>query len=199
VALLLLRNLRLGDFYGTGSATAFAFLIDIDRLFENFVSRLVGTALEGRQASSSSILVDAATGRSYKAVRPDFLLEDPAARARLPLDCKYKLYDRRQIDPGDIYQTFLYAYAYRVHREVLPSAMILYPADDMAGAGRVQLAVVEHSNVQAARLRSYSLPVARLADQVASRELTRSAELDALREVLVSELARQVPSGSGRG
>jgi 5-methylcytosine-specific restriction enzyme subunit McrC len=200
LALLLLRDVRLRDIYGTGSARAFAFLIDMDPLFERFVSRLVETALKDRgitvhrQASSSSILVDATTGRSYKAVRPDLLLEDPAKRATLPLDCKYKLYDWRRIDPGDIYQTFLYAYAYRVDHGVLPSAMILYPADDVAGSGGVQLAVVEHSNIQAARLRSYSLPVAALVDQVESGGLSRSGDLAALREILVSELARQAPN-----
>jgi 5-methylcytosine-specific restriction enzyme subunit McrC len=203
LALLMLRNVRLRDIYGTGTANAFAFLIDMDPLFESFVCRLVETALRDvritvhRQASSSSILIDATTGRSYKSVRPDLLLVDPKAGATLPIDCKYKLYDRRRIDPGDIYQTFLYAYAYRVHHAVLPSALILYPSDDPAGSGGVELAVVEHSNVQAARLRSFSVPVAKLADDVESGALTGSAELTAIRELLVSELARQVPLAAG--
>ena len=49
----------------------------------------------------------------YAAVIPDILLERPASRSvARPVDAKYKLYDERKLDQGDIYQTFFYAWAY---------------------------------------------------------------------------------------
>ena len=45
----------------------------------------------------------------------------------MPIDIKYKLYDRKKVSTGDIYQLFLYAYALgadNAHRQ----AGLIYPA-----------------------------------------------------------------------
>ncbi len=66
----------------------------------------------------------------YTRVVPDFLVESQRNfSSRLAIDAKYKLYDERKIAIGDIYQSFLYAYAYGSNPDtVLPHAMLLYPA-----------------------------------------------------------------------
>jgi len=51
----------------------------------------------------------------------------------LPVDAKYKLYDERNIATSDIYQTFLYAFAYGEEHPVQPTALVLYPASSSAG------------------------------------------------------------------
>jgi 5-methylcytosine-specific restriction enzyme subunit McrC len=95
-------------------------------LFERFVARLLEVSCLATnirldiQRSRSSILVDAATGRSYSSVRPDVVLRwqlDGRSLAR-PLDTKYKLYDDRKVDAGDLYQCLLYAYAFNDSNDV---------------------------------------------------------------------------------
>ena len=195
-ALILLRGLRLHDIYAAGNARAFAFFMDMDPLFEAFATKLVETAMAGtpvqvkRQASSGSIIMNSLTGRSYKTVRPDILLEQAHPKGTLPLDCKYKLYDQRNVDPSDLYQSFLYAYAYRI-TGALPAAVILYPSNDPSASG-IRLAIMEHSRVQAARLRSLPIQVTTLVRQIEAGNLGSSLHLSELRQALVSELGSQV-------
>jgi 5-methylcytosine-specific restriction enzyme subunit McrC len=197
VALILLRGLRLRDIYATGEARAFAFFIDMDPLFEAFATRLVEAALAGtgvrvtRQAASGSIIINATTGRSYKTIRPDILIEQAFPEATLPIDCKYKLYDQRSVDPSDLYQTFLYAYAYRLNPNVLPAAMILYPSNDPSATG-VRLAIIEHSSVQAARLRSLPIPVNAMVRHIEESTIESSTQLHDLRQALLAELHTRV-------
>jgi 5-methylcytosine-specific restriction enzyme subunit McrC len=48
---------------------------------------------------------------------------------RLPVDTKYKLYDRRKVDAGDLYQLLTYAYAFGDEQRS-PCALLIYPSDD---------------------------------------------------------------------
>ena len=49
--------------------------------------------------------------------------------ARVAVDAKYKLYDQRKLDSGDVYQGFLYAYAFSGAGELaVPTAVLLYPS-----------------------------------------------------------------------
>ena len=48
---------------------------------------------------------------------------------RVVIDAKYKLYDERGFDPGDIHQTFLYAFALgTTSPDAVPTSLLLYPA-----------------------------------------------------------------------
>jgi 5-methylcytosine-specific restriction enzyme subunit McrC len=55
--------------------------------------------------------------------------------ARLAVDAKYKLYDQQKVSPADVYQSFLYAYAFSrgegAHGS-LPMALIIYPSGTRA-------------------------------------------------------------------
>ena len=47
----------------------------------------------------------------YSTITPDLVIEEAATGRSVPVDIKYKAYDVKKISTGDIYQTFLYAYA----------------------------------------------------------------------------------------
>jgi 5-methylcytosine-specific restriction enzyme subunit McrC len=56
------------------------------------------------------------------------------------VDAKYKLYDDRGMSTADIYQNFLYAYAYGESHADCPRGVILYPtALDDAPSQRLQI------------------------------------------------------------
>lgn len=141
---LVLDGLGTEDLLGRGATRCFAFLIDMNRLFELFVYRLVErlTAGEGirvyYQRGDRSIILDSMTGLPYARVVPDILLEtsrpDPL---RCAIDAKYKLYDERKLDSGDLYQGFLYSYAYgSAGQAAVPTALLMYPASTTVGRPR---------------------------------------------------------------
>ena len=132
-AQLLLRRLAVNDIYTPGGSRSFAFLLDMNRLFEDFITALLRRELEpmgirvDSQRRDRSLLEDVATGRPYGQVIPDLLLSRHVRR--LPVDAKYKLYDDKRLDPADLYQLFFYAYAYRRDGGALNRAFILYPSE----------------------------------------------------------------------
>jgi 5-methylcytosine-specific restriction enzyme subunit McrC len=136
LAWLILEGLGTKDLLASGQTRCFAFLIDMNRLFEMFVYRLLDQLLtDGRtrvhyQRSDRSIILDAATNQPYARVVPDVLIEagEPGSVARLAVDAKYKLYDERKLASGDVYQSFLYAYAYGGTGRALPAALLMYPS-----------------------------------------------------------------------
>jgi len=157
------------DLYASGATRSFVFLLDMNRLFEDFVTRLLVDAFEGTdvqvraQPRDRSLLRDEATGRPYAAVIPDVLLErrDAAGRRRVPIDAKYKLYDERKLEPADVYQTFFYAYAYARPAEVnsvSARAFIVYPGS-RASVGR-RLRVQDAMGVSTASIHAIPLDVA---------------------------------------
>lgn len=136
LAWLLLDGLGTRDPLASGKTHCFAFLIDMNRLFEMFVFHLVERLLirtELRayyQRGDRSIIVNASTNQPYARVIPDLLIEarDPAVAARVAVDAKYKLYDERKLSSGDVYQSFLYAFAFGGVAGHLPTALLLYPS-----------------------------------------------------------------------
>ena len=137
LAWLLLDGLGTRDLLSTGKTRCFAFLIDMNRLFEMFVFRLVDQSLVGTgfhvhyQRGDGSIIVNASTNQPYARVVPDLLIEanDPSVSARVAVDAKYKLYDERKLESRDVYQGFLYAYAFGGSGgQAIPAALLLYPS-----------------------------------------------------------------------
>ncbi|MFF6790244.1 McrC family protein [Streptomyces filamentosus] len=118
-ARLLLSGGGLQDLFTAGPLSSHAFLIDMNQLFEAFVTRLLrdAAATIGMRADAQSrqrhVLFDEAKGVPYSEVRPDVLLSGvrEGAPVRLPVDVKYKLYDRRKLSTQDLYQGFLYAHS----------------------------------------------------------------------------------------
>jgi 5-methylcytosine-specific restriction enzyme subunit McrC len=133
-ARLLLAQHGIHDLYASGTPRTQAFLLDMNVLFERFVAQALEDSASGtpfrveRQSSTGSIIIDALTGRTYTRVRPDVLVHHREREETYPVDTKYKLYDERHVAPGDVYQAFLYAFAF--HPGHGPrQASLVYPSD----------------------------------------------------------------------
>ncbi len=116
LALLVLRACALND-SDESSGGPFAFMINMNTVFERFLTRLlqdahIGTDIVCRsQSSLTRVIVDDETGKPYKSVRPDLVIEHPRTSRSVPIDVKYKLYANKDLEREDVYQLFLYAYA----------------------------------------------------------------------------------------
>lgn len=133
-ARLLLAQHGIHDLYAPGTPRIQAFLLDMNVLFERFIAQALEDSASGtpfrvdRQSSTGSIIVDALTGRTYTRVRPDVLVRHTEREETYPVDTKYKLYDERHVAPEDVYQAFLYAFAF--HPGHGPrQASLVYPSD----------------------------------------------------------------------
>jgi 5-methylcytosine-specific restriction endonuclease McrBC regulatory subunit McrC len=80
-----------------------------------------------RQFHSPSVIRDALTGETYSSVIPDVRLFQPDG-AGYCIDAKYKLYDQSKISNADIYQLFLYAFAYASENSQRCSVLI-FPSE----------------------------------------------------------------------
>jgi 5-methylcytosine-specific restriction enzyme subunit McrC len=162
LAWLILDGLGIDDVYASGPTESFAFLIDMDLLFERFIYELVVRILDHQtfrvsyQQSTRSIIRDATTGKSYAAIRPDVVVTHRARNTRVAVDAKYKKYDEKHVAGDDISQSFLYAYAFGSTHAA--RAVLLYPAT--IGAGRaLELEVRKGDGLSAARISAIGLHV----------------------------------------
>jgi 5-methylcytosine-specific restriction enzyme subunit McrC len=167
LARLLLRSLAVRNLFTPGGTTSFAFLVDMNELFESFVARLVKDVFEPlgihvhSQRRDPSIIIDEATGKRYASIIPDLVLEGRyrGVIVRMPVDAKYKLYDERKLDEGDVYQTFFYAFAYAPDtRGGRPArAVILYPR--VGDGADPSLRVDTQAGHQSARIQAFGVDV----------------------------------------
>lgn len=128
---LFLARRRLSRLFAAGPRS-FAFMLDMNVVFEDFVARLISRALEpagvrvDSQRHNDSIIQWADTRLPYQTLIPDLLATAPGG-TQLPIDAKYKLYGHdRKVDPGDVYQLFTYAFAYS-DRRAPPTAVLIHP------------------------------------------------------------------------
>jgi 5-methylcytosine-specific restriction enzyme subunit McrC len=182
LAWIILDALGIEDIYATGDIRCFGFLLDMNALFEAFVSKwlaeiLRGTALEVHvQRRDRSILWDATRNCPYGAIIPDVLIENSNTRARLPIDAKYKTYDSRMLDSADMYQAFLYAFAYGGNN-VVPRAFLFYPASTPTGMD-VQLQVRRFEKPIGGEISAMRLHIPTLLTEVRSGQFSpRTLEL----------------------
>ncbi|MFI1566411.1 McrC family protein [Streptomyces sp. NPDC020490] len=134
-ARLLLRGGGVTDLLTDDGMTADGLLLAMPALWEAVVRRLTteAAAPHGGHAVPSS----GATGITVRgdlgntsAFRPDVLLSlpgrDSAARTLLPVDAKYKRYDRYGVGAGDIHQLLTYGAGYTPSTD--PRAVIVHPS-----------------------------------------------------------------------
>ena len=197
LARLILRQLAVRDVYAPGDTSSFAFLFNMDQLFEEFVTWLLRDRLRGTGASVGAqernrlVFEDALTGRPYTSVRPDMIVRwrDAAGSPhRLPVDTKYKLYGDKRIDQGDLYQLFLYAYAYRDAAAVEPSlAYILFPSH---GESRQDVRVRGTAGQAGARIKAIGIDLVKILDALEKQEAWTSQALDELGSMVVGTVER---------
>lgn len=133
---VILDALGVEDLLSGGPTTGFAFLLNMNTLFERFIEKLAAVIFDpskyrvSPQASHSSIIWNALAEKPYSRVVPDLLVERRDNHTmRVAIDAKYKLYDEKRLGSGDVYQAFLYAYAFGSHADAAaPTSLLLYPA-----------------------------------------------------------------------
>ena len=133
---LLFDALGIDDLFAPGETRSFSFLLNMNRLFERFVTRAVKQVLPAAryrvtsQISFKSVVWNVSHQRPYTNIIPDVIVERrEESDRRVAIDAKYKLYDERGFDQGDIYQAFLYAFALGTTASGgVPASLLLYPA-----------------------------------------------------------------------
>ena len=181
---LIIRMCGVKDFYASSTITSFAFMLDMNRLFEEFVYKLVEHILDAKvwkvikQVSSRSIVWNDTANRSYATVRPDIVLRHQETGRVLTIDAKYKLYDTKKINSADIYQSFLYAFGF--HKELsqhLPQSILLFPASS-TDSQPLDLKIRDMGRAPIAQVFAQGLPIPEAIDEV--KEVSASAHVEAL-------------------
>ena len=185
---LLLDALGIDDLFAPGETRSFSFLLDMNLLFERFVTRFVEQVLSVSryrvisQIPFWSVLWNVSSQRPYTNIVPDIVVERRGdSERKVAIDAKYKLYDERGIDSGDIYQTFLYAFALGgTASGGIPTSLLFYPAT--AGESRnTRLRIRRLSGGAGAEIVGIGLPIASLL-----KELTVGAGETPLRDRLAA-------------
>ncbi len=115
----------------------------------------------------------------YSTITPDLVIEETATGRSVPVDIKYKAYDVKKISTGDIYQTFLYAYALG-DDPTERRAGILYPTTMPTYGARLSVKPV--SGPTAARVAGAGINVPRALDALGT--VDRTALLTEIRETV---------------
>ena len=174
---LLFDALGIDDLFAPGEAQSFSFLLNMNQLFERFVTRVVEQVLPAAryrvtsQSLFKSVVWNVSSQRPYTSIIPDVVVERRGeSNGRVAIDAKYKLYDERGFDQGDIYQTFLYAFALGATAlGGVPTSLLLYPATAEEPRS-TRLRIRRLSGGVGAEIVGIGLPVAALL-----KELTASA------------------------
>lgn len=169
---LVLGRLGVDNLFLNGSTRVFAFMLDMNLLFERFVARileqvLIGTSYEILyQRPDRSVIVHADSNKPYARVIPDFLVRHKTARTtRFALDAKYKLYDDLRVAAHDIYQAFVYAHAFTPHGDAVPRAALVYPSESNVSSCR-ELHVRSAGPAAKAKLYVIGLSVPGILDEI---------------------------------
>lgn len=185
---LLFDALGINDLFAPGETRSFSFLLNMNLLFEHFVTRVIEQVLPvaqyrvTSQVPFKSVLWDVSQQSSYKSIIPDVIVERrEQPNCRVAIDAKYKLYDERGFDQGDIYQTFLYAFALgATPSNGVPTSLLLYPATTEEPEN-TRLRIRRSSGGTGAEIVGIGLPIAALL-----KELTPGTEQKPLRDRLVT-------------
>jgi 5-methylcytosine-specific restriction enzyme subunit McrC len=117
LAKIVLKGLALTDRIDKSTVNLASFMVDMNAVFEQFVTRLVSESLAGTnlrahaQQTVRAVILDEESGETYSRIRPDLIIEDMTTGRTVPIDVKYKLYSDKKLSSADIYQSFVYAYA----------------------------------------------------------------------------------------
>ena len=167
LAKIVLKGLALTDRIDKSTVNLASFMVDINAVFEQFVTRLVSESLAGTnlrahaQQTVRAVILDEESGETYSRIRPDLIIEDMTTGRTVPIDVKYKLYSDKKLSSADIYQSFVYAYAVDGYSSA-PRAGLIYPS--MNAKSGPALRVKPLVDAQPARIRGAGIAVAAILD-----------------------------------
>ena len=170
LARLILKGLALRDLHSAVDHGVTAFMLNMNSIFERFVTSLVANALRGTSLQASAqvalkaVVVDESTNRTYSTIRPDMIICHSVSGRRVPVDIKYKLYGSKKLVPGDVYQLFTYAYALGGAADHSRAGLI-YAADSTSSGPNLRITPM--ANVTSAQIRADGLNVSRVLDDLA--------------------------------
>lgn len=116
LARLVLANLALMDVRGATSASSF--MVDMNDLFQRFVTERLRRELRGRLDVIDEPTVHLGIGRQV-VMQPDLVFREPGGTVRYVGDVKYKLAADARGRSGDYYQLLAYATAMDLHEGML--------------------------------------------------------------------------------
>jgi len=180
LAWIILEGLGIEDLFKSNQTSSFAFLLDMNHLFEQFLRRYLSEVLNesnlsvAYQRRDRSIIWDIFRNCSYSQVIPDFLVSSAVSVKRLAVDAKYKIYDERKVDPGDIAQIFLYAYAYDLSSQ--PTAVLIYPTEEKSDK-RAAMIIRQTNQLTGARIYVLGLNIPEALAEVRAKKFGNSADL----------------------
>lgn len=116
LARLVLANLTLTDIRGSTSASSF--MVDMNDLFQRFVTERLRRELRGRLDVIDEPTVHLGLGRQV-AMQPDLVFREPGGAVRYVGDVKYKLATDARGRSGDYYQLLAYTTAMDLHEGML--------------------------------------------------------------------------------
>lgn len=116
LARLVLANLALMDVRGATSASSF--MVDMNDLFQRFVTERLRRELSGRLDVIDEPTVHLGIGRQV-VMQPDLVFREPGGTVRYVGDVKYKLAADARGRSGDYYQLLAYATAMDLHEGML--------------------------------------------------------------------------------
>lgn len=186
LAWMIIEGLGIEDLFQSNKTPSFAFLLDMNNLFEQFLNRYLSEVLSktkltvAYQRRDRSIIWDVFRNRSYSQIIPDFLVSSVVTSRRLAVDAKYKLYDDRKVDPGDIAQIFLYAYAY--DQSAQPTAVLIYPTEEKSDK-RASMMIRQTDQYTGARIYVFGLNIPEALAEIRAKKHRNSANaiLDIIR------------------
>jgi len=193
LALLVLRGLAYEKLFDTSSGRVTAFLLNMNTIFERFITRLTQEALASTQLRVTAqqklraVIRNDSTNRSYATIAPDLVIEDTTSGRAVPIDVKYKTYDARKVSTSDIYQTFLYAYALGA-RGTERRAGILFPSTAHVGQ---RLSIQPVRGPTAARIVAMGIDVPIALDALGGPE--QDAFLSSIRALLLEIWGEAAP------
>ena len=172
LAWLILDSLGISDVFSSGRTRVFSFLLDMNRLFERFVLRVIKELLAGSQLNvhyqRANRFIIWHANKPYSRVVPDFLVQGHSRRGRLVLDAKYKLYDTVRVSTADVYQAFLYAYAFGCEDLETPTAGLVYPSGQTSG-NYDELSVRSAGRLADANVALVGLPIPKVLDEMKAK------------------------------
>jgi len=180
LAWIIIDGLGIEDIYKSKFTPSFAFLLDMNALFEQFVLVYLNHINAKRnliinyQRREKSIIWDLFHQRTYSTIIPDYLITCIETNRKIAIDAKYKLYDDRKLDTADIAQIFLYAYAY--NRSPNPIAFLIYPTEKSTEV-KASMMIRQHKQPDGARIKLIGLSLQSAIDEIQNDKIMETGNM----------------------